>query len=114
MEKIRILIVDDHPVVREGFRAMLSTDQTIAITDEASDGTETVAMIAEKKPNVVLMDIRMPNMDSKIPLEGVVVPRVKNYDGNIASCHGKSWWRRDIWENDKSSTYVRRGCEIQA
>ena len=63
MEKIRILIVDDHPVVREGFRTMLSTDQTVEIVGEASDGAEAVAMVAEKEPNVVLMDIRMPNMD---------------------------------------------------
>ena len=63
MEQIRVLIVDDYPVVREGFRAMLSTDQTLEIVGEASDGVEAVAMVAEKKPNVVLMDIRMPNMD---------------------------------------------------
>jgi len=63
MEPIRLLIVDDHPVVREGLRTMLSTDQTIEIVGEASDGAEAVAIIAEEKPNVVLMDIRMPNMD---------------------------------------------------
>lgn len=63
MEKIRILIVDDYLVVREGLRTMLSTDQSIEIVSEASDGAEAVAMVAEKKPNVVLMDIRMPNMD---------------------------------------------------
>ncbi|MFC2022143.1 response regulator [Chloroflexota bacterium] len=63
MEKIRILIVDDYPVVREGLRTMLSTDQTIEIAGEASDGAEAVTMVAEKKPNVVLMNIRMSNMD---------------------------------------------------
>jgi len=63
MGQIRVLIVDDYPVVREGFRAMLSTDRTLEIVGEASDGVEAVAMVAEKKPNVVLMDIRMPNMD---------------------------------------------------
>ena len=63
MEKIRILIVDDYPVIREGLRTMLSTYQTVEIVGEAADGAEAVAMVAEKKPNVVLMDIRMPNMD---------------------------------------------------
>lgn len=63
MEPIRLLIVDDHPVVREGLRTMLSNDQTIEIVGEAYDGMEAVAMVTEKKPNVVLMDIRMPKMD---------------------------------------------------
>jgi len=63
MEPIRLLIVDDHPVVREGLRTMLSSDQTIEIVGEACDGAEAVAMVDELKPNVVLMDIRMPNLD---------------------------------------------------
>ncbi len=63
MEKIRILVVDDHPVVREGFRAMLSTDRAVEVVGEACDGVEAVTMVAEKKPNVILMDVRMPNMD---------------------------------------------------
>ena len=63
MGKIRVLIVDDHPVVREGLRAILTTDQTIEVVGESGDGAEAVTMVAEKEPNVVLMDIRMPNMD---------------------------------------------------
>jgi DNA-binding NarL/FixJ family response regulator len=63
MGKIRVLIVDDHPVVLEGLRNMLSTDRNIEIVGEAGDGAEAVAIVEEKEPNVVLMDIRMPNMD---------------------------------------------------
>ena len=63
MDKIRVLIVDDYPVVREGLRTMLATDHTMEVVGEASDGVEAVAMVAEKKPNVVLMDICMPSMD---------------------------------------------------
>lgn len=63
MDKIRLLIVDDYPVIREGLRTMLSTDHSLEIAGEAADGVQAVAMVAEKKPNVVLMDIRMPNMD---------------------------------------------------
>jgi DNA-binding NarL/FixJ family response regulator len=63
MGRIRVLIVDDHPVVREGLRTMLMTDQTIEVVGESCDGAEAVTMVAEKEPSVVLMDIRMPNMD---------------------------------------------------
>jgi DNA-binding NarL/FixJ family response regulator len=63
MGKIKVLIVDDYPVVREGLRAMLMADQNIEVVGESGDGAEAVKMVAEKKPNVVLMDIRMPNMD---------------------------------------------------
>ena len=63
MGKIRVLIVDDHPVVLEGLHTMLSTDRNIEIVGEACDGAEAVTMVEDKEPNVVLMDIRMPNMD---------------------------------------------------
>ena len=63
MGKIKVLIADDHPVVREGLRAMLMTDQNIEIVGESGDGAEAVKMVAEKRPNVVLADIRLPNMD---------------------------------------------------
>jgi DNA-binding NarL/FixJ family response regulator len=63
MGKIRVLIADDHPVVREGLHAMLSTDQTIEVVGESCNGVEAVTMVAEKEPDVVLMDIRMPDMD---------------------------------------------------
>jgi DNA-binding NarL/FixJ family response regulator len=63
MGKIMVMIVDDHPVVLEGLRTMLSTDRNIEVVGEACDGAEAVAMVEDKEPNVVLMDIRMPNMD---------------------------------------------------
>jgi len=63
MKRIRVLIVGYHPIVREGLRSVLSTDPTMKIVDEACDGKEAVAKVAEKKPDIVLMDIRMPNLD---------------------------------------------------
>ena len=63
MDPVRVLIVDDHPVVREGFRTMLGTDQALEIVGEACDGLEAVAKVAELEPDVVLMDVVMPNLD---------------------------------------------------
>jgi len=63
METIKILIADDHPVVREGIRAMLETDEDIKVVVEANNGLESVAKTEELQPDVVLMDIVMPNLD---------------------------------------------------
>ena len=60
---IRVLIVDDHGVVREGLRAYLELEADILVVGEARDGHEGVRRAAELAPDVVLMDLVMPNMD---------------------------------------------------
>ena len=60
--KIRVFLVDDHPVVREGIRLLLSTDDTILITDEAATAEEALSKIQSSSPQVVLMDIRLPGI----------------------------------------------------
>jgi NarL family two-component system response regulator YdfI len=60
---IRVLIVDDHLVVREGLRAILEAASDLALVGEAADGAEAVQLAAELSPDVVLMDLRMPNVD---------------------------------------------------
>lgn len=60
---IRILVVDDHAVVRQGVRMFLRTDRELKIVGEAVDGEEAVRLAHELKPDVVLMDLLMPVMD---------------------------------------------------
>ena len=61
--RIRVLLVDDHTMVRSGFRLLLETARDIEILGEASDGEEAVALVRDLKPDVVLMDVGMPNAD---------------------------------------------------
>jgi DNA-binding NarL/FixJ family response regulator len=63
VEAIRILIADDHPVVREGLFAMLSRESDFEVVGEARDGVEAVNKAKELSPEVVLMDLRMPELD---------------------------------------------------
>jgi DNA-binding NarL/FixJ family response regulator len=62
-EEITVLIVDDHEVVREGLRLSLSRAPHIRVIGEAGDGENAIALVQRRKPDVVIMDVRMPGMD---------------------------------------------------
>ncbi len=62
-DKIRVLIADDHLIVRKGIGSLLSTEDDIDVIGEAADGAETVAQAQRLKPDVILMDLVMPEMD---------------------------------------------------
>lgn len=61
--KIRVLVVDDHFVVRMGLIAVVNTEPDMEVVGQAADGADAVAKFAELKPDLVLMDLRMPGMD---------------------------------------------------
>ncbi|GGV91838.1 DNA-binding response regulator [Streptomyces gelaticus] len=60
---IRVLLADDQSLVRAGFRALLDAQCDIEVAGEAADGAEAVRMVGELRPDIVLMDIRMPHLD---------------------------------------------------
>ena len=60
---IRVVIADDQALVRGGFRVLVDSADDLTVVGEASDGAEAVAMVKQERPDVVLMDIRMPTMD---------------------------------------------------
>ena len=86
---IRILIADDHPVMRAGLRALFSAEDDTSIVAEAGDGDEAVALHAAHAPDVTLMDLRMPKMDGVAAIRAIVaaspdarVIAVTTYDGD--------------------------------
>ncbi|QJT00805.1 response regulator transcription factor [Streptomyces asoensis] len=62
-DAIKVLLVDDHQVVRRGLRTFLEVQDDIEVVGEAADGAEGVSLAEELKPDVVLMDVKMPGMD---------------------------------------------------
>jgi len=67
MAKIRILVADDHALVREGITAILKLHDDLEVTAEAADGKETIRKAVKHRPDIVLMDIAMPGLGASRP-----------------------------------------------
>lgn len=75
MDEITLIVVDDHPVVRDGLQGMLSGQPDIDVVGEAVNGREAVEMALRLQPDVILMDLRMPEMDGVAAIEGILAER---------------------------------------
>jgi DNA-binding NarL/FixJ family response regulator len=82
---IRVLVVDDQALVRAGFRMILETQADIEVVGESDDGASAVEAAARLAPDVILMDIRMPEMD------GIVATRTLTASGPCGVGHGAGW-----------------------
>ena len=63
MRKVRVYLVDDHPVIREGIRRLLELDERIQVVGDADNGEEAVSQVVATSAEVVLMDVQLPGMD---------------------------------------------------
>jgi two-component system NarL family response regulator len=88
-DPIRVLIVDDHPVIRTGLALMLKYEPNMEAVGEARNGREAVALFRERRPDVTLMDLRMPDMDgaeaitairAECPMARIIL--LTTYDGD--------------------------------
>ena len=71
-EPIRVIIADDHPVVRNGLRGFLETHADVEVVGEAENGVQAVQLVREHVPDVILMDLLMPKMDGVEAIDEIV------------------------------------------
>ncbi|HUS05441.1 MAG TPA: response regulator transcription factor [Bryobacteraceae bacterium] len=69
--RIRIVLADDHPIVRDGLRKLLSLEDDIDVVGEASDGREVLQVVQDTDPDIVILDLRMPNLDGLSALQAL-------------------------------------------
>jgi DNA-binding NarL/FixJ family response regulator len=69
--QIRVVLADDHPIVRDGLRKLLSLEEDIQVVGEASDGREVLQIVQQTEPDVVILDLRMPNLDGLSALQAL-------------------------------------------
>lgn len=122
-EVLRLLIVDDQPLIRRGLAMMLAAEPDIEVVGQAADGLEAIEYALEKKPDVVVMDLQMPRasgivatreITAKLPATKVVVLTTYDYDELVfeAICAGaQAYLLKDASEAEVLETLraVRRG-----
>jgi two-component system response regulator NreC len=87
MEKIRVFLVDDHTVVRQGLRRILESDDEIEIVGEAGDGRTAIDLVQRLRPHVVVMDVAMPELNG-IEATRQITKRVEGVKVLVLSMHG--------------------------
>src|SRR3982750_4192548 len=76
MDKIRTVIVDDEPLARRGIRAQLSAEADIDIIAECGNGRDAVAVIEKERPDLIFLDVQMPEIDGFGVIEAIGVERL--------------------------------------
>jgi DNA-binding NarL/FixJ family response regulator len=110
-KKIRVLLVDDHALVRRGFRLMLEEDSEIELAGEASDGEEAVRLALKLKPQVIVMDCALPKMDGM-----EATRRIKERSPEVAilmlSMHSEETWVRLALESGANGYILKSAVDF--
>jgi DNA-binding NarL/FixJ family response regulator len=111
-EKISVLLVDDHALVRRGFRRMLEDEEDIAVKGEASDGEEAVRLARQLQPDVIVMDCALPG------ISGLVATRkILEHNSKAAilmlSMHSEDTWVRQALEAGARGYMLKNAVDLE-
>jgi DNA-binding NarL/FixJ family response regulator len=111
-EKISVLLVDDHALVRRGFRRMLEDEEDIVVKGEASDGEEAVRLARQLQPDVIVMDCALPG------ISGLVATRkILEHNANAAvlmlSMHSEDTWVRQALEAGARGYMLKNAVDLE-
>jgi DNA-binding NarL/FixJ family response regulator len=109
--RITVLLVDDHALVRRGFKLMLEDDDQIRIVGEASDGEEAIRLARKLKPNVVVMDCALPTMNG---MEATKAIREENPTVSVLmlSMHSEHTWVRRALESGANGYVLKSAVDL--
>ncbi|MFN7918806.1 MAG: response regulator transcription factor [Bryobacteraceae bacterium] len=91
-KKIRVVLVDDHPIVREGLRKLLELEDDIEVAGEAENGRQALEMIEDLRPDVLLLDLKMPGMDGLTALQTMQHSQHKTHIIVLTASEDKNEW----------------------
>lgn len=111
-QKIRVMLADDHAVLRAGLRALLNAEPDIEVVGEAADGEEAIALAERLKPDVVVMDITMPRMDG-LQATRRLTERLPNTRVLILTMHAEDQYLFRVIEAGGAGYVLKRSADTE-
>jgi DNA-binding NarL/FixJ family response regulator len=111
-EKIAVLLVDDHALVRRGFRRLLEDESDIVVQGEASDGEEAVRLAKTLRPNVVVMDCALPGVNGLMATRRILEEN-KNVAVLMLSMHSENTWVRQALEAGARGYVLKNAVDLE-
>jgi len=109
--QIRVLMADDHAIFREGLRKLLDSDDDITIVGEASNGNDCIKMLTKLKPDILLLDLRMPDKDGLAVLEEVNFDQLPTRVVVLTAARTTAtWFAPCAWAPGRRIKTVRHGA----